>query len=52
LGGASMMVRLCLMVAELYRRRIWAQKAWRWGCSCELEEWVRVARVSVQGRNE
>jgi hypothetical protein len=39
-------------VAELYRRRIRAQEAWRRGSSGELEEWVRVARVSVQGRNE
>jgi hypothetical protein len=39
-------------MAELYRRWIRAQEAWRRGSSSELEELVRAARVSVQGRNE
>jgi hypothetical protein len=34
--------------AELYRRRIRAQEAWRWGSSGGLEEPARVARVSGQ----
>jgi hypothetical protein len=40
------------MVVDLYRPRIRAQGAWRRGSSGRLEERVRAARVSVQGRNE
>jgi hypothetical protein len=38
--------------AELYRRQVRAQEAWRRGNSGELEKQVRAARVSEQRRNE
>jgi hypothetical protein len=37
--------------AELYRRQIRAQEAWRRGSSGEIEKRVRAAQVSGQRRN-